>query len=363
VTRGEGGQSPDVEGGVPAGADGGEAGQEACAEGEKKAASGESQGAPVDGGESQAADGGKSPGAAPGKSPGKAPVYFMMVLAALFFGGTFSAGKLASEESGPLTAAFFRFLISMALLLPLLKASQGSFLPKGGSPRVWILLGLSTLTGLVLYNYFFIKGLSMTPAGRASVIVAVNPAFIFLGSVVFFGERLSLVRALGMLLAVFGSVLVVSSGDLPSLLDGRVSLGDLFMLLCVLVWAAYSLLGKLLVGEATPLAANAWTAVLSLPILLPLAIMSGEPPEAFLSFSLTTWAAIAFLGVFGTVLGFTFFYKGILILGPSRASVFICLVPFFGILCGAVVFGEEIRLFVVAGLAVSILGLLLIQRH
>ena len=83
----------------------------------------------------------------------------------------------------------------------------------------------------------------------------------------------------------------------------------------------------------------------------------------FLGFSLKTWAAIAFLGIFGTALGFTFFYKGILLLGPHKAAAFITLVPFFGLLSGDLVHGESIGASVVAGLFISLAGLALIQRY
>jgi drug/metabolite transporter (DMT)-like permease len=286
-----------------------------------------------------------------------------MVLTMLLWGGTFSAGKLASEGAGPFTSAFVRFLISAALLLPQLRLTEGRLLPKSRGPRVWALVLFSALTGLVLYNVFFIKGLSLTGAGRGSVIVAVNPACIYLGSVIFFGERLSPLRVLGIVLAVSGTVLVVSSGRPWRLFAGGASPGDLFMLGCVVSLAAYSLLGKLLVAEMSPLAANAWGSAAAAVMLFPLLLASGEPLLAFRGFSASTWGALAFLGVCGTVLGFTFFYRGILALGPSRAGIFICLVPVFGILCGALVFGESLRADVLWGLALSLAGLTLVQKY
>jgi drug/metabolite transporter (DMT)-like permease len=301
--------------------------------------------------------------AGPGGKAGFSIVHLLLLVTMLLWGATFSAGKLASQGAGPLTIAFFRFVLAAALLLPQLRLSEGSFLPKRNTPRSWLFLFLSGLTGLVLYNYFFIKGLSLTDAGRGSVIVAANPAFIYLGSVVFFKERLTLVRAVGIALAVLGTVLVVSSGNPLALFKGGVSLGDFFMFLCVLTWASYSLLGKQVVGEVTPLAGNAWTTVIAAVLLVPPLLLSDEPLLAFLHFSFSTWAAIVFLGVGGTVLGFTFFYRGILALGPNKAGVFISLVPFFGIICGAVVFGEPITVSIVGGLVVSLLGLTLIQKY
>ncbi|MDR3153801.1 MAG: DMT family transporter [Deltaproteobacteria bacterium] len=287
----------------------------------------------------------------------------MLLLTVAIWGGTFAAGKSASEGAGPLTSALWRFLLAAAVLGPQCALSREGLFPKGASPFTWLLLGLSGLTGLVLYNYFFIKGLSMTGAGRGSVIVTVNPVFIYLGAVLFFGEKLTLPRLLGMGLAVSGTLVVVSDGSPAALLQGRFNMGDLVMLGCIACWSAYSLLGKLVVGRVTPLAANAWSTFAAIAMLVPLTALSGEPLGAFWGFSAKTWAALAFLGILGTALGFTLFYKGILALGPHKAAIFISLVPFFGLLSGALVHGEAVTLTVLMGLALSLAGVALVQKY
>jgi drug/metabolite transporter (DMT)-like permease len=280
----------------------------------------------------------------------------------VFWGATFVAGKAASEGAGPFSVSFFRFILSLMVLIPQLILSEGLNIRK--TPlSAWILLILSGATGLVLYNFFFITGLSMTEAGRASVIVTINPVFIYLGSVLFFKEKLSLVRILGMFLALFGVTIVISSGNPLNLFKGEFNIGDVILLGCVVSWTAYSLLGKLVVGKVSPLAANTWSTVFASILLIPLLLASGEPPLGFLSFNFKTWASIAFLGVFGTALGFTFFYRGILSLGPHKAGAYITLVPFFGILSGALILGEAVSASVIVGLFVSLFGLTLIQKY
>jgi drug/metabolite transporter (DMT)-like permease len=286
----------------------------------------------------------------------------LLLLTAVIFGGTFAAGRIASEGAGPFTVSLFRFLLSLIVLLPRLIASEGLKL-RSVPPSAWILLVLSGLAGLVLYNFFFIKGLTLTEAGRASVIVVVNPVFIYLGSVLFFKEKLSFIRVLGMLLAVFGMLLVISSGNPLNLLKGDFNRGDIILLGCVVSWTAYSLMGKLLMGKVSPLFANTWSTIFAIILIIPLLLSSNEPFFGFLSFSLKTWAAVAFLGVFGTALGFTFFYRGILSLGPHKAAAYITLVPFFGLLSGALLLGETAGASVFAGLMISLIGLALVQKY
>jgi drug/metabolite transporter (DMT)-like permease len=257
----------------------------------------------------------------------------------------------------------WRFILAAAVLVPQCAMSREGLLPRDRSAATWALLGLSGLTGLVLYNYFFIKGLSMTGAGRGSVIVTVNPVFIYLGAVIFFGEKLTPVRLLGMGLAVTGTLLVVSGGSPAALLEGRFNLGDLVMLGCIASWSAYSLLGKLVVSRVSPLAANTWSTLAAVAMLVPLTALSGEPVLAFTGFGARTWISLAFLGLLGTGLGFTFFYRGILALGPHKAGIFISFVPFFGLLSGAAVHGEAVTAAVLAGLGFSLAGVALVQKY
>jgi drug/metabolite transporter (DMT)-like permease len=280
----------------------------------------------------------------------------------VIWGGTFAAGKTASEGAGPLSCALWRFVMASLILIPQLRLSEKRFFPEAGV-KVWIGVFLSGVSGLVLYNYFFIRGLHLTGAGKGSVIVTISPVFVYLGAVLFFGEKLTLPRVFGMLVAVSGTALVVANGNPLGLLAGEHNLGDLLMLGCVLSWSVFSLLGKFVVGKISPLAANAWSAVFAAILLVPLCVLSGEPLAGFLDFDPATWGAIAFLGVFGTCLGFTFFYNGIMVLGPHKASVYITLVPFFGLLSGAVFHGETITFWTLAGLFASLFGLALIQKY
>ena len=65
------------------------------------------------------------------------------------------------------------------------------------------------------------------------------------------------------------------------------------------------------------------------------------------------WLSILYLGVFGTGVGFVWYYDGVRDIGPTRAGIFINLVPAWAILLGAVFLQEQI-------LAVTLLGGLLI---
>lgn len=267
-------------------------------------------------------------------------VYVKLLLTAIFWGGTFIAGRVIANDVAPFSAAFSRFLIASALLLALTWKVEGKFAPiKRGQIVPIILLGM---TGIFAYNFFFFKGLKLITAGRASVIVASNPIFITLLSSLFFKEKLTLIKAAGIILSVSGAIIVISKGNPTELLAGKLGWGELYIFGCALSWVAYSLMGKAIMGNLTPLASVSYSSLVgTLALLLP-AYFEGLTQD-FLHYSGLDWLSILYLALFGTALGFRWYYEGIKSIGPSKASIFINFVPISGVLLAFFILREPIK--------------------
>ena len=286
-------------------------------------------------------------------------VYALLVLTMAAWGATFVAARIVARESGPFSAAFWRFALAALVLVPLTRRREGFLRPRGLDPAGWLLLALLGASGMFGYNYFFIKGLGLTEAGTASVIVGANPGLTYLGLALFFREKITGRGLFGFALALAGAVLVITRGRPTGLLTGSLGQGELLVAACAVCWAAYSLFGKLVLQRLSPLKSTTWACIFGLIFLGPAALWEGEPA---LAYSPACWAGLAFLGLLGTALGFTLYYQGILRLGAGRAAVFINLVPVFGVLSGWLILDEKLGWSLAAGLALVLSGIGLIQR-
>lgn len=295
-----------------------------------------------------------------GGHPGRSTVHLKLVLTAIFWGGTFVAGRLVSQELPPFTAAFLRFTVACLVLAAFLWREHGRIprLPPGHLP-VAALLGL---TGVFAYNALFFLGLKTVLAGRASLIIALNPVLIALFSAWLLGEGMGLRKGVGIGLSVLGALVVISRGSPFAVLHGGLSRGDLYILGCVASWVSYSVIGKIAMREVRPLVLVAYACAIGTVFLGVTAAAAEGLPGALASASWRTWASLVYLGLFGTALGFIWYYEGIRAIGASRAGVFISLVPVSGVLLGALVLGERLDPSVLAGGALVVAGVYLTNR-
>lgn len=287
-------------------------------------------------------------------------VYGKLFLTALIWGGTFVAARVVAEHVAPYSASFLRFLAASLFLVAWMLWTEEKF-PRLRRQQVIpaLLLGM---TGVFAYNVFFFLGMKTITAGRASLIVATNPVFIALLSALFFRQRLDVKMGAGIVLCLTGATIVISRGNPAALFTGGAGWGDVYLLGCVASWVAYSLIGKVIMKEFSPLSAVTYSCVIGAAALFVPAWREGLF-EWVGGYDTRDWIGILYLGFFGTVLGFFWYYEGIRAIGPSRASVFINFVPVSGVFFGWLMLDEAVNLSLIAGAALVIAGVYLTNRR
>ena len=285
-------------------------------------------------------------------------ILLKLVLTAFFWGGTWIAGRTAVQEMAPLAVASWRFLLATLALLVLL-------LPREGWPRWsgldWLILGSLGLTGVFCYNVFFLYGLQHVEAGRGALVVAFIPAIIALADWMLFCLPMTPMKALGVILAMLGCLLVVTQGQPARLLMGEIGFGDWLLLGTALSWTAYTLINRGITARFSPLAMTFGGCLMGWLMLTAGALAGGS----LFDFSSVTWrapASIAFLGLFGTTIAFTWYSEAISQVGSTMAAAFINLVPVFAVLLGALLLDERLGAGVLAGGAAIICGVLITNR-
>jgi drug/metabolite transporter (DMT)-like permease len=298
-----------------------------------------------------------APAAAPVRHP---PVYLKLVCVAFFWGGTFIAGRVLATSVPHMVAAAGRFVVACLLLLAVAWKVEGG-LPRP-SARQALATALLGATGIFLYNLCFLGALGLLPAGRTALIIALNPIVTALAMAVVVRERLGATRWLGIALALAGTAVVITRGDLTGALSGSVGRGELLMFGGVCAWAAYTIIGQRALRGLSPIAATTYAALWGCAFLaVGAAFQFGEVQWGSLGWRAAV--SVLYLGALGTVVGFVWYYEGVKAIGPARTAVFNNLVPVFAVALSAVLLGEPILASMLIGGAMVIAGVMLTNRR
>jgi drug/metabolite transporter (DMT)-like permease len=259
---------------------------------------------------------------------------------------------------GLLTSVFLRFACAALILLVLLRLRERR-MPRPSPRETVLIVGLGIL-GISVYNVLFSAGLQLVEASRAALIVPTNPAFTALFAAIFLNERLGRARAAGIALCVLGALWVLSRGNLWLLATLDLGLGEALLVLCIFMWSAYTLLGRVALYGLPALALTAYVmtagaVMLAIPAAIEHAPLAGVTWQA--------WVALGYLIVFGTVLPFLWFYEGVKALGAARASQFINLVPPLAVAESVLILGEPMTGALYVGTALVLAGLYLTNRR
>lgn len=295
---------------------------------------------------------------APDPSAERRTALILLTFMALFFGGTWVAGKIAVDSIPPFTLAAARFTIASILLWiwARSKAPTGRRPTAGDLP----LIAAMGLTAVAAYNVLFLYGLKIAPASDGAIIVpGLAPIMTAAMASIFLHDRIGRWGIAGLMTALAGLILVMNPGG--SHAPGRL-LGDFLFFLGAVCWGVYSTMGKTATTRFSPVNATLYATVTGTLFLLPFAVAE-RGWNALAAAPVGAWIGTLYLAVFGTVLAFVFFYEGVKRIGAARATTFAFLVPIFGVVSSVIMLGEQLTTSTVAGGALVLLGLWLVQRQ
>jgi drug/metabolite transporter (DMT)-like permease len=279
--------------------------------------------------------------------------YLMLSFTALCWGGNAIFGRLAVGEVSPMALTMLRWLFALVLLLVVARGQLVRDWPVM-RPRLPFLAVMGAL-GFTAFNALYYVAAHWTSAVNIGILQGSLPVFVLIGAFVAYRTPVGRLQLTGVAVTMLGVVLVASRGDLARLTGLALNLGDVLMIVCCALYAGYpgALQRRPAVGALslfTVLAAAAL--VTSLPLVAleaGLGRLQWPTPEG--------WIIVALVSLFPSFLAQIFFIRGVALIGPGRAGVFVNLVPVFASILAVVVLGETVALFQAAALVLVLGGI------
>ena len=289
--------------------------------------------------------------------PGRARI--ALLTAAFLWAVSFVAAIVALEEAPPLVVVALRLVISALCFLPWVVATGGS---RGIGLRRMGELFLLSLVGTSLHYATQTAGLQYTTATNASLYTTTGPITILLLSALVLGERITARKAIGVLLAVAGVLVVMGSETLTSFELGNVK-GDLLVLVSIVMWGLFTVFGKRVTDDLGALRVTAWVTILGAVTMAPAGWFEAHSKGFTLSdLSLEGWVAIAFLGIACSFFATLLYFVALGLSESQKVGVYLYAIPPVTAVVAAFYLGETISLNLVIGAVLVIGGVALTER-
>jgi drug/metabolite transporter (DMT)-like permease len=283
------------------------------------------------------------------------PLGAFLLLAALsiLWGLNWPAMKIALSEIPVLPFRALCLMISGPILLGIAALRGGVAIP----PREMPPLLLAALCNVTLWHVFTGLGVSLMPAGRASLIAYTMPAWAILLGTLLLDERLTAARLAGLALGM-GAIAVLLLPHFSAILAAPT--GALAMVLAALSWAGGSIVMKRRRWNGSMLALTGWQICLGgAPIVL--GAVAVGPFPGLDRVDARGLAAIAFVIVFGMLIGQWMWFVVLDRLPVAIASIGTLAIPMIGLLSSALLLRETVGPSELAALALVVSALTLVS--
>lgn len=245
--------------------------------------------------------------------------YSAALIANLIFGSSYAAVKFITPGYiHPFALNFVRVAVTLSLfwILFLFKPGKIKF-DRKDLPRFF----LCALTGIVINQLFFIKGVSLTTVIHSSLLSLGSPIFITIIAAWLLKEGFTLLKAIGLACGVGGASILILMKDQSGSASNMV-LGDILVLTNAISYAFYLVLVRPLMAKYSGIQVLRWIFTLGaigiLPIGLPYMMNT-----SWVSFDFAHWMVLAYVAIFSTFVAYLLTVQSIQLIGSSATGAFI----------------------------------------
>ena len=283
-------------------------------------------------------------------------VNFLLIAAlCLIWGATWVVIKIGLGDAPPFYGAAFRFLLAAVILGAVVSMGRRRMI------REWGVLFWVYLSGLFMYfgSYAAVYySEQYIDAALAAIIFSSFPFFVAIGAHFHLpGERLSLLKVLGLVIG-FAGIIVIFSGGL-SRPAPEVWWAMFIMLLSPLSSAAASIMVKRHLTDHDPVVLNFLQMTVGVIVLFALA--SANENLGDFRWTSTSIAAVAFLGVFGSAFTFVTYYQLLKTMEATKLSLIAFVTPVVAAIIGWVVLGERPTITTILGAVLVFVGIWIVN--
>ena len=226
----------------------------------------------------------------------------------------------------------------------------------------WLVISFMGLITISTFNSVVYFALNHTQVINAVLVLAAIPAATIVFSLLMNIEKTNIFQLIGLFLSITGIVVIISYGDIQKIISLSFNKGDLLMLVCVITWALYSTLLKKNKFKFSQFSLIQLMVSVGLLFLIP-QFFYEKSIGLELNYNKAFFLILFYVVVFPAIAAYYCWQKGVEIIGPNRASMFIQLIPLFSAVMAIIIFKEQFELYHFVGAAFVVSGIYLSNRR
>ena len=283
----------------------------------------------------------------------------------LFIQPIFMASNLIVARGGiefvpPISLAFWRWAIVFMILLPF------TYFPLKQNFKILVkeykkLFFLGAMGCGVCGAFPFLAG-ETTTVTNMGIIYTSSPIFIILISAIFFSEKISLIKMVGLASCLLGVLLIIIKGDLDLLLNLNFTIGDLWMLAAAIGWALYSIYLFYWKSELPIFQRFTLVAFFGAISLLPFYIIEEVVVQRTI-FNSQFFLWVLFAAISPGIIAFTLYTKVQKSLGASLTGFTLYIFTIYAAIYGFIFFNEKLESFHYLGTVLVFFGVYLAKKN
>lgn len=287
----------------------------------------------------------------------KKQAHLALLISGLFFGINYWIAKaLMPDYFNPLQIVFLRSFVTVILFwivkqfLPYEKLARGDLFK----------LAICGLTGISINQLFFFKGLSFTTPVNAAIIHTTSPILVMLFASFMIKERITWIKALGVVLGGFGAFLLVSSGKrIDFSID--TTLGNAFIFLNIISYSFYLVFAKPLMKKYKPVTVMSWVFLFGFLFVIPFSA-SSVPEIRWEMIPTEIWLSLAYVIIVTTFITYLLTIFGLQHLSATTTGYYIYIQPVVASLIAIASAKESLELYKIIAAMLIFSGIFLVIK-
>ncbi len=272
-----------------------------------------------------------------------------------FWGTTWLASKEGVKHMPAIQLCAIRQLFGGTLYLIYFIAARHPW-PKG---KQWGTILMLSFLNFMLSNGLSTWGVKYISSGLGAIIGAIFPLWMVIIAL-FDGKKLPQKEILGLVLG-FGGVCIIFYDHLQDFMNADFRFGIIISVIATMSWAIGSLYTKKHAANFNPYFSLGLQMLISSAALFGVSSATGNT-VSLADIPASSWGAIAYLVVIGSMLTFIAYIYSLQRLPTSLASLYAYVNPVVAVLLGAVIFHEKLNIYIAIGGAVTITGVYLVNE-